>query len=144
LKVLKKTNLLLIGLGAVALGWFIYSKKQLADKTKLFLKKISFKNKKFNILFSIQNPTNETGTISAMTGEVYVNDKLVGDFSSFGQQKIAAKSQSDFSVVATPSIGVLQLLLSKGWLKGGVKYLVKGTANFDGIVAPFEFSQKVL
>ena len=84
------------------------------------------------------------GTISAMTGEVYVNDKLVADFSSFGEQKIAAKTESNFSVIATPSIGVLQLLLSKGWLKNGVNYKVKGSANFDGIVVPFEFNQKVL
>ena len=100
-------------------------------------------SKQFELNFKIQNPTNQTGVVSAVTGEVYVNNNLVADFSSFGEQKIAAKSESDFNVIATPKLSIIQLLTQKGWLQQGLTYTIKGTGNFDGIVAPFEYKAKL-
>jgi LEA14-like dessication related protein len=101
-------------------------------------------SKQLELNFKIQNPTNQTGVVSAITGEVYVNDRIVADFSSFGEQKIAPKSESDFKVIATPTIGIIQLLTQRGLLKSGLKYKIKGTGNFDGIVAPFEYTAKLV
>jgi len=136
-------NLLLIGLAGLA-GLYFFSKTQLANKTKLIFKKLGFANKKFQLVFGVQNPTGQTATISAITGEVYLGDKLIADFSSFGEQKIAAKSESELKIQASPTIGILQLITSKNWLKKGLAYTIKGTGNFDGIVVPFDYKANLI
>jgi len=144
---LKTRNLLFLGLGGVA-AWYLWTRVQLGQKTKLIFKKIRLigkgLSKQLELNFKIQNPTNQTGIVSAITGEVYVNDRIVADFSSFGEQKIAPKSESDFKVIATPTIGIIQLLSQRGLLKSGLQYKIKGTGNFDGIVAPFEYTAKLV
>jgi LEA14-like dessication related protein len=142
---LKNKVLIYLGLiAAAAGGFYIYTRKRLADNTKLRFKRISFKNRKFQLVFSVQNPTNSQATISALTGEVSVNNKQIADFSSFAEQKIAPKSESIINIVASPSVGLFSLLTTKGWLKGGVNYTIKGRANFDGAIAPFNFSAKLI
>jgi len=144
---LKTRNLLFLGLGGVA-AWYLWTRVQLGQKTKLIFKKIRLigkgLSKQFELNFKIQNPTNQTGVVSAITGEVYINDRIVADFSSFGEQKIAPKSESDFKVIASPTIGIIQLLTQRGLLKSGLNYKIKGTGNFDGIVAPFEYTAKLI
>ena len=144
---MKTRNLLILGIGGLA-AWYIYSRLQFGQKTKLIFKKIRLigkgLSKQFELNFKIQNPTNQTGVVSAITGEIFVNNKLVADFSSFGEQKIAPKSESDFKVVASPSMGIVQLLTQKGLFKSGLQYKIKGTGNFDGIVAPFEYTAKLI
>lgn len=136
-------NLILIGLaGAAAL--FFFRKSQLASRTKLIFKKLRFANKKFDLLFAVQNPTGQTAKISAITGEVYLGDKIIADFSSFSEQKIAPRSESEIKIQAAPTIGILQLITTKGWLKKGLKYTIKGTGNFDGIVVPFEYKSNLI
>jgi len=136
-------NWLLIGLASIA-GWYFLGKTQLANRTKLIFKKLGFANKKFQLVFGVQNPTGQTARISAITGEVYLGDKLIADFSSFGEQKIAAKSESELKIQAAPTIGILQLISSKGWLKKGLAYTIKGTGNFDGIVVPFDYKASLI
>jgi hypothetical protein len=143
---LKTQNLLLIGAAGLA-GWFFLRKTQLASRTKLLFRRLRLVgkglSKQLELNFAVQNPTNATANVSALTGEVIVNNQIVADFSSFGLQKIAPKSQSDLKVVASPSSGIISLLTQKGWLTGGVFYTIRGTANIDGIVAPFEYSAKL-
>ena len=136
-------NWILIGLAGLT-GWYFLGKSQLAQKTKLLFKKIRFANKKFELIFGVQNPTGQTAKISAITGEVYLGNKLVADFSSFGEQKIAARSESELKIQALPTIGILQLITTKGWLQKGLKYTIKGTGNFDGIVVPFNYQANLI
>lgn len=143
LKILKQKNWLFIGLAGIA-GWYFLGKTQLANRTKLIFKKLGFANKKFQLVFGVQNPTGQTARISAITGEVYLGDKLIADFSSFGEQKIAAKSESELKIQASPTIGILQLITSKNWLKKGLAYTIKGTGNFDGIVVPFDYEANLI
>lgn len=142
-----KSKILPFGIAAGLLAWWLLTRKSIGDRAKLLFRKISFagglRNPRFLLDFTIQNPTNQAGTISAVTGEVYLNQKLVADFSSFGEQKISAKSSSPFRVEAKPSVSALSLLSQKGWLKKGFQYEIKGTANFDGIVAPFQYFGKL-
>lgn len=131
------------GLGA----WWLYTRTQLAEKTKIVFKKIRLVgkglSKQFELNFKIQNPTNQTSTISALTGDVVVNDQIIANFSSFGEQKISPKTESDLKVMAVPTGGILNLLATKKWLKAGVNYTIKGTGNFDGIVVPFEYNARL-
>jgi hypothetical protein len=136
-------NWILIGLAGLA-GLYLLRKGQLAYRTKLLFKKLGFANKKFQLFFSIQNPTNDNARVSAITGEVYLDNKLIADFSSFSEQNIAPRSESEFQIQATPTIGILQLITSKNWLKKGLAYTIKGTANFDGIVLPFNYKANLI
>ena len=136
-------NFILLGLAGAA-GWFFLRKSQLAGRTKLIFRKLRFASKRFEILFGIQNPTGQTAKISAITGEVYLGDRLIADFSSFAEQKIAPKSESELRINAQPTIGILQLISTRGWLQKGLKYTIKGTGNFDGIVVPFEYKSALI
>ena len=136
-------NWILIGLAGLT-GWYLLGKSQLANRTKLIFKKLGFANKKFQLTFGVQNPTGQTAKVSAITGEVYLGDKLIADFSSFGEQKIAARSESELKIQASPTIGILQLITTKGWLKKGLQYTIKGTGNFDGIVVPFDYKSSLI
>lgn len=134
---------------AAGLGlWWLLGRKNLGTKSKLLLRKISYagglKKPKLILDFTIQNPTNQTGTISAITGEVYVGDKLIADFSNFGEIKIQPKAQSSLKIEALPSIGILSLLTSKNWLKKGTTYTIKGTANVDGLVVPINYTKSLI
>jgi len=143
LKILKMRNWILIGLAGLT-GWYLLGKSQLANRTKLIFKRLGFANKKFQLTFGVQNPTGQTAKVSAITGEVYLGDKLIADFSSFGEQKIAARSESELKIQASPTIGILQLITSKNWLKKGLQYTIKGTGNFDGIVVPFDYKANLI
>jgi len=143
LKILKMKNWILIGLAGLT-GLYLLGKSQLANRTKLIFKKLGFANKKFQLVFGVQNPTGQTAKVSAITGEVYLNDKLIADFSNFGEQKIAARSESELKIQASPTIGILQLVTTKGWLKKGLQYTIKGNGNFDGIVVPFEYKASLI
>lgn len=136
-------NWILIGLAGLT-GWYLLGKSQLANRIKLIFKKLGFANKKFQLTFGVQNPTGQTAKVSAITGEVYLGDKLIADFFSFGEQKIAARSESELKIQASPTIGILQLITSKNWLKKGLAYTIKGTANFDGIVLPFDYKASLI
>jgi len=136
-------NFILIGLAALT-GYYFIGKSQLAGKTKLMFKKLGFANKKFQLTFGVQNPTGQTANISAITGEVYLGEKLIADFSNFGDQKIAARSESELKIQASPTIGILQLISTKGWLKKGLNYTIKGTGNFDGLVVPFNYKANLI
>ena len=136
-------NWILIGLAGLT-GYYLLGKSQLAIRTKLIFKKLGFANKKFQLVFGVQNPTGQNAKISAITGEVYLGDKLIADFSNFGEQKIAARSESELKIQASPTIGILQLITSKNWLKKGLAYTIKGTANFDGIVLPFDYKASLI
>lgn len=144
---MKNPKYLILGAGALAV-WYFIGRMQLGKKTKLIFRRIRLigkgLSKQLELNFQVQNPTNQTGTISAMTGEVLVNNQVVADFSSFGEQKIAPKSASELKILAVPSIGILQLLTTKGLFKAGVNYTIRGTGNFDGIIAPFNYTSKLI
>jgi len=36
------------------------------------------------------------------------------------------------------------LVSTKGWLKKGLNYTIKGTGNFDGIVVPFNYQANLI
>ena len=141
-----KNQFLVFGIAAGLAAWWLLTRRNIGERAKLLFRKISFaggiRNPRFLLDFTIQNPTNQTGTISAITGEVYINQKLVADFSSFGEQRVKARSSSQLRIEAQPAISALSLLTQKNWLKRGLNYEIKGTANFDGIVAPISYTGK--
>lgn len=129
------------------LAYWLYGKKQLGDKTKLSFKNLRLTgkgiSKQIELTFKVSNPTNSTGVINAISGEVFVNGKYIADFASFGTQRINAKTESDFKVYAKPNIGLLSLVTEKGLFSKGASYTIKGTTNIDGLIIPFEYTSKL-
>lgn len=144
---MKNAKYLIFGAGALAV-WYFLGRMQLGKRVKLLFKRIRLigkgLSKQIELNFEVQNPTNQTGTISALTGEVLVNNQIIADFSSFGEQKIAPRSTSALKIIASPSVGILQLLTTRGLFKAGINYTIRGTGNFDGIIAPFEYTAKLI
>lgn len=142
-----RKNLVWIGIAA-AVGYWIYRKLNLVNRSKILFHSIrlvgSGLRKQIEIGLKVQNPTRNSGTIENLIGEVFVNGKQVADFSVFQPQKIAPNSESILKILAAPNSGILELLTTKGAFKSGLNYTVKGSANFDGVYAPFQFDKKLI
>lgn len=139
-----KNGLILAG-GAILAALLFFRKTAVATTAKLIFRGLSLKptKRRIELNFAIQNPSNGSTTLKAITGEVFVNQSQVADFSFFGDQRIAARSESPLKINAQLSGGILSLLTQKGWLKKGITYTIKGNANFEGFTQPFTHTYKL-
>ncbi len=138
----------LIWLGLAAAGaLFFFRKAAVAGAAKILFRGIKLAGsglkRKIEMRFAVQNASNGAATLRAITGEVFINGQQIADFSRFGDQRIEARSESPLTINAALSGGVISLLTTKGWLKGGVNYEIRGTANFDNFTAPFKYAGKI-
>lgn len=138
-------NAILYAGGAILAAIFFFRKAAVASSAKLLFRgvKLNVPNRRVELNFSVQNASGGAATLRAITGEVFVNDKQIADFSNFTTQRINPRSESPLKINAQLSAGLLSLLTQKGWLKGSVNYTIKGIANFDGITQPFTFTSKL-
>lgn len=138
-------NAILYAGGAILAAIFFFRKAAVASSAKLLFRgvKLNVPNRRVELNFSVQNASGGAATLRAITGEVFVNDKQIADFSNFTTQRINRRSESPLKINAQLSAGLLSLLTQKGWLKGSVNYTIKGIANFDGITQPFTFTSKL-
>lgn len=141
-----KNQLFLIG-GAILASLLFFRKAAAARAAKILFRGIKLAGKglkkNLEIKLAVQNASSGSATLKAVTGEVFINGKQVANFSRFGDQKINSMSESPLNLNANLSGGIISLLASKGWLKSGINYQIKGFANFDGINTPFSFSGKL-
>ena len=88
------------------------------------------------------NPSNQSATINSIVGELYVNNKFLGNVTSFTSQKILPKASSNVSFTIKPSLlSALPIIKSILYNKSkGYSFTFKGNANVDGIVIPIETS----
>jgi hypothetical protein len=139
-----KNTFLIVG-GAIAAAIFFLRKAAVASSAKLLFRgvRVNLGARRIELNFAVQNASGGAATLRAITGEVFVNDKLIADFSNFSEQRIGPRSESPLKLNAQLSAGLFSLLTQKGWLKGSVTYTIKGVANFDGITQPFSFISKL-
>ena len=93
------------------------------------------------ITLSVQNPSNSTAKITAISGTLYLSDKAISNISSFTQQIIQPQSESLISFSARPGVlGVVNILKDLFLGTKNKKYNFKfiGTANVDGILLPID------
>lgn len=99
----------------------------------------------FNIELAVANPTNQAITIKSITGTINVQGSAVANVSAFGDQRVAANSESILKLQARPSaIGVFETvreLLSRPL--GSTSVSFTGTANVDGLVVPVSESKMI-
>lgn len=99
----------------------------------------------YTLTFLIQNVSNASATLNALTGAVYINGNLVGNLSNFTPVAIPATSQQSVNVNLQLSVlgsasEVVQQLQSSGQT---LNFEVKGNANVGGLVIPFDLTNAV-
>jgi LEA14-like dessication related protein len=93
----------------------------------------------YTLDFLIQNVTNATVKLNALTGTVSINGTQVGNLSDFQPVTIGPTSQQDIKMnLSLSPLGlagsVAQLLTQTGQT---LNFVVDGALNVDGIVFPF-------
>lgn len=141
---LKKTILWVIG-GAAAL--YFLARFRFSQKANFILRSVrpggTLLAPVVNIRMDVQNPTNQRIVIKSIVGNISVSGKFLASVSSFGDQVIAANSESTLNLTARPSaLGVfntLRQLITQPI--PGTQIVFSGTANVDGVNVPVEQSQ---
>lgn len=141
---MKKYLGLIIAAGA---AYYFFRKYRVGKNARFYFKAVSIKGKKLVIRIAVQNPTNSSIKLQSLAGEVYANDKLVGNVSSFTPIQIAANSETVLSFDIVPNVaGLINLIsnfvktLVKKTQKLGLRIKLDGTANVDGISLPVNIS----
>lgn len=143
-------ELLLFGAAAVALIWF--TKASAAKNLKFFIASVSAEmhgaTPVIVLQVMIQNPTNESYTVSALVGNLSSSTGyLIGNVSGFQPVPVAARSQQLYPVnVRVNLIGTaldIFNLISNG---NGLTQVVSfdGAINVSGVVVPIELDYKLL
>lgn len=128
-------------IGGVAV-WYVLSKTMLAKKVNLVLKDVRPGGKllspTINIDIAVQNPSNQQAILKSVTGNLYVNDKFVANFTNFDSQSIYPRAESIITITAKPGIlgvyNTIKTLLAQR--TGGLSATFTGSANVDGILLP--------
>jgi hypothetical protein len=99
----------------------------------------------FNVDLAVANPTNQAIIVKSITGTINVQGSAVANVSAFGDQRVAANSESILKLQARPSaVGVFETvreLLTRP--VGSTSVSFTGTANVDGLVVPVSESKMI-
>jgi hypothetical protein len=90
-------NLILVGLAV--LGWIGYKKFILAKKINISLKNIGFNGGTFwqpvvNVQLEVENPIDTTTDVQKISGDIFLQNKIVGSIFQDVNQKILAKQKT--------------------------------------------------
>lgn len=99
-----------------------------------------------NLFLKIANPSSQSATINSITGDVLINDQLVGTFQNFTSSFIPKNNFTVIKIETRPSLlGSINILkyfiLNKG--KGIVNVEINGIANVDGNTINFSNKMKL-
>jgi hypothetical protein len=137
-------NIIWILAGAAAI--YILAKRSLSKKLQFDFSSVgtsgTVTSPKIVVHMAALNPSNQSATINSIVGELYVNNKFLGNVTSFNAQKILPKASSDVSFTIKPSL-LSALPIIKSIISNktkGYSFTFKGNANVDGIVVPVETS----
>lgn len=137
----------LIGLAiAGSITYFLLSRKSLVKNARFSFQKMSinWKQKQILIGLGVQNPTSNSITINAISGELLVNGNSLASIESNTIIRIAAKGNSIIPLILKPSlIGLfaqIKALLQKNKdkKKQSIAARFVGTANLSGLMIPLD------
>ncbi len=139
-----KKNLIWIAAAAAAI-YFLIRKSSFSKNLIFNLSNIKPAGKlispEFIITLSVQNPTNQAATITAITGTLYLDNKAISNISSFNQQTIQPKTESLISFSAKPGLIGIANVIREIWTgQKNRQYTIKfiGSANVEGILLPID------
>lgn len=131
--------------------WFAFAKKQAISLLNYFIAGVDIGVQSgapvIVLKVAIQNPSNENFTVNAIVGNLYANNQLIGNVSSFVNVPVAGASQSLLPInVRISLIGiaadVYNLISNHNGLSQTINF--KGTINASGIIAPIDLTYKIL
>lgn len=99
-----------------------------------------------NIGLAIQNPSNQQFVIHSIAGNVYANDYLIGNVSSYINQTIKANSQAVYNLNIRFSIlGIVNDIIRSFENKSGINQILELQANInvDNFTIPLKVKYKV-
>lgn len=132
------------------LGLYVVSKASaLNTLNKLSLSLNTFKIdwNGVNLTVQAQNPTSNSIVINNLTGQVYLNEQVVGQIGPFTPQAIPANATSapvPVSVLLNPAVVLLEAISTYNGSSGQSAVMkVVGTVTADNIAVPFTISCKL-
>jgi hypothetical protein len=138
---------ILISLGLVVLGRYLFNKVNLANNLTFSLNDISLKpnlpTSQLYINLNIINPTNATGTVNSIDGKLFVNKNYVGFITQQSELKILANSTTKITYnVALNSLAVVNNIIAAFKTKTSVVNF-NGIVKVDGVNLPLNIDYKV-
>ena len=131
-------------------GFTAYTYSKLAKSLTVTFKNLKFGggllSPKVEVTLGLQNPTNGVATLKSASGDIFLNDTLLSNFSKFEPLNIAANSETDLKITLKPNLlGTAQIIRDfiKNRGKGKYTVLVIGTANVDGTAINFKESKVI-
>jgi LEA14-like dessication related protein len=99
----------------------------------------------YNVQLLIQNISNISCTVNAMSGIITMEGNQIGNISDFQPVTIGARAQQIVNVIVNPNLlslpfAVQQLINNPG---GSVDFEVNGNANVNGLILPFDLTKTV-
>jgi len=137
-----------IGLGLT--GLYLYNRYQQAGSLIFYpgnITNIGFtgSNAVADTSIVIQNTSNGSFTVRSLAANVYYNDTLVGNISTFGNWVLGPNSQGQLPVqINFLLLSIINEIISVFTTKDRVKPLrVKGTVNADSIQIPLDLTYQI-
>lgn len=142
---MSKNTILFLALAGAAIVLFL-PKIQLGKKAKFYFKGVGLKGKKAVAKIAVQNPTNASATLISMAGDLYANNKLISQVSSFDRKTILPNQETILEFEFAPSVlGIVDFVSStlqnifkpkEKREKLKLAFRFDGSANVDGFNLP--------
>jgi len=144
---MKKYLGLVIAAGA---AWYLLTRYSVGKNARFYFKRVSIKNRKIELQIAVQNPTSTSIKLNSLAGEIYANEKLVSNVSTFTPVDIPGNSEVVLTFNIVPNVaGVFNLVKNlvtsvvKKEKNVGLTIRLDGTANVDRLAVPINITYKV-
>lgn len=141
-----KTGTILL-IGGAALAAYYFEQLGVAGATvQILFDGVQIKSlTKFTAQFRIQNVSNASVIVRALTGDITLNGSEVGNISMFDEYDIPATGQKVISVDFTPNLlalpqTVINAINNSG---GNLNFQVTGNMNVNTLVLPFSLQEGI-
>ena len=135
-------KILLVGLALA--GWIGYKKYILSQKVKINLKDFGFAGGSFlqpivNVKLEIENPTDTTTNIQKITGEILLQNQIVGTVYQDINQKILGNQKTVINFNVNLNLQNAAIVMIQNKFKNQTLEL-KGNVVIDFVYFPFTYS----
>lgn len=135
-------KIFLIGLGI--LGWIGYKKYILSKKVNVNLKNFSFNGGNFlnpiiNVQLEVENPTDTTTDLQKVTGQILLQNKIVGTVYQDINQKILANQKTVINFDVSLNLENAAIILIQNKFRNQTLDL-QGNLTIDFFNIPFKYS----
>jgi hypothetical protein len=129
-------------IGGAALYYFA-TRANTINNLQIVPRGISFEGGAANLALGVQNPTSTGLQFGSLSGTLYVQDRPLGNVSSFTPTYLAPNSETRVTVRVAPSLlgiaaGIMDL--AEGNEPAGISARLSGTANIDNTGLPLNIN----